>query len=75
MMLTSDDPSTDGVRCEEPGIKAYLVKPVRQQELQEAISEIGHQLKLAVKDGDVSMIERKLKELASYLGHMKVVYE
>ena len=75
MMPTSDDPSRDWAGCREPGIKAYLVNPVREEELGEPISEIGRQLKLAAEDRDVIMIECKLKELASYLGHLKVVYE
>ena len=38
MMLTSGGQRGDAARCEELGISAYLLKPVRQAELREAIS-------------------------------------
>ena len=37
LMLTSDRQQGDGQRCRELGIAAYLVKPVRQAELRDAI--------------------------------------
>jgi PAS domain S-box-containing protein len=37
MMLTSAGQRGDGARCRELGISAYLVKPIRQSELLEAI--------------------------------------
>jgi CheY-like chemotaxis protein len=39
MMLTSDDRSASIQRCREAGIAAYLVKPVTQPDLFDAISE------------------------------------
>ncbi|HZY63989.1 MAG TPA: response regulator [Edaphobacter sp.] len=40
MMLTSGGQRGDAARCGELGISAYLVKPVRQAELREAISRV-----------------------------------
>jgi PAS domain S-box-containing protein len=37
MMLTSDDCSGDVARCEQLGIEGYLLKPVKQSELLDAI--------------------------------------
>jgi two-component system sensor histidine kinase/response regulator len=45
MMLTSGGQRGDAARCGELGIAAYLLKPVRQNELREAISRV-----LQVKD-------------------------
>lgn len=60
MMLTSGGQRGDAARCGELGISAYLVKPVRQAELREAISRV-----LAPKDhiGVAPMItERVLQD-------------
>jgi CheY-like chemotaxis protein len=60
MMLTSGGQRGDAARCGELGISAYLVKPVRQAELREAISRV-----LAPKDhiGAAPMItERVLQD-------------
>jgi two-component system, sensor histidine kinase and response regulator len=38
MMLTSFDQKGDAVRCRKLGVAAYLVKPIRQFELREAIA-------------------------------------
>jgi two-component system, sensor histidine kinase and response regulator len=40
MMLTSGGQRGDAVRCGELGIAAYLLKPVRQSELREAIARV-----------------------------------
>jgi two-component system sensor histidine kinase/response regulator len=40
MMLTSAGHSGDAVRCRELGISAYLLKPIRQSELREAIARV-----------------------------------
>ena len=40
MMLTSGDQRGDAQRCEELGIAAYLLKPIRQAELREAIARV-----------------------------------
>jgi signal transduction histidine kinase/CheY-like chemotaxis protein len=45
MMLTSGGERGDGSRCRELRISAYLVKPIQQAELQEAIlTVLGHKL-------------------------------
>jgi PAS domain S-box-containing protein len=38
MMLTSLDRNTDAARCEELGVSAYLLKPIKQSELFDAIA-------------------------------------
>jgi signal transduction histidine kinase/DNA-binding response OmpR family regulator len=40
MMLTSGGQRGDAQRCEELGIAAYLLKPIRQAELREAIARV-----------------------------------
>ena len=42
MMLTSGGQRGDAARCAELGISAYLLKPVRQAELREAIARVLH---------------------------------
>ena len=42
MMLTSGGRKGDAARCRELGIAAYLIKPVREAELREAILSILH---------------------------------
>lgn len=40
MMLTSAGHRGDGQRCKELGVSAYLLKPIRQSELREAIARV-----------------------------------
>ena len=40
MMLTSAGHRGDAARCEELGVAAYLLKPIRQSELREAIARV-----------------------------------
>jgi PAS domain S-box-containing protein len=40
MMLTSAGHRGDGARCQELGVAAYLLKPIRQSELREAIVRV-----------------------------------
>lgn len=40
MMLTSAGHRGDGARCVELGVSAYLLKPIRQSELREAIARV-----------------------------------
>jgi len=40
MMLTSGGHRGDATRCEELGVAAYLLKPIRQAELREAMSRV-----------------------------------
>jgi len=42
MMLTSGGRKGDAARCRELGIAAYLIKPVREAELREAILSVLH---------------------------------
>jgi signal transduction histidine kinase/CheY-like chemotaxis protein/HAMP domain-containing protein len=40
MMLTSAGHRGDGARCQQLGVSAYLLKPIRQSELREAIARV-----------------------------------
>src|SRR5258707_9368246 len=40
MMLTSAGHRGDAARCQELGVAAYLLKPIRQSELREAIARV-----------------------------------
>jgi two-component system sensor histidine kinase/response regulator len=42
MMITSGGQRGDAARCEELGVAAYLIKPVRQAELREVVIRILH---------------------------------
>ena len=55
MMLTSAGHRGDAVRCQELGVAAYLLKPIRQSELREAIARV-----LGAKDqkGAIPLITR-----------------
>src|SRR5260370_5680383 len=53
MMLTSGSQRGDAARCGELGISAYLLKPVRQSELREAIARV---LSTKERAGDIPMI-------------------
>jgi len=55
MMLTSGGQRGDAQRCEQLGIAAYLLKPVRQSELREAIVRV---LSATTATGANSMITR-----------------
>jgi two-component system sensor histidine kinase/response regulator len=56
MMLTSGGQRGDAARCRELGISAYLTKPVRQWELQEAIlSVLGMEQQ---NDGNMRLLTR-----------------
>jgi MHYT domain (predicted integral membrane sensor domain) len=59
MMLTSGGQRGDAARCGEMGISGYLVKPVRQAELREAISRV---LRSKQQIGDVPMITQSVLE-------------
>jgi two-component system sensor histidine kinase/response regulator len=53
MMLTSGGQRGDAARCEELGISAYLLKPVRQAELRDAISRV---LQSSEREGKRGMV-------------------
>ena len=59
MMLTSGGQRGDAARCGELGIAAYLLKPVRQSELRDAIARV---LGAKERAGATSMITRKTLE-------------
>ena len=51
LMLTSDDFSITTARLREPGIHAYLVKPIRRQDLYEAIADARAEVSSAKSNG------------------------
>ena len=55
MMLTSAGHRGDGARCQNLGVAAYLLKPIRQSELGVAI---GRVLGARVKDGEIPLVTR-----------------
>jgi CheY-like chemotaxis protein len=55
MMLTSAGHRGDGARCHELGVSAYLLKPVRQSELREAIARV---LGAPVQEGLIPLVTR-----------------
>jgi CheY-like chemotaxis protein len=57
MMLTSAGHRGDAARCEELGVSAYLLKPIRQSELWEAVVRI---LGAKEQEGAVPLITRYL---------------
>ena len=60
MMLTSDDCNSTMARCRENGIKAHLIKPVRQADLLESIKRVL-----------LEAPEQAQQTLARALGHTK----
>jgi two-component system, sensor histidine kinase and response regulator len=55
MMLTSAGHRGDAARCQQLGIAAYLLKPVRQSELREAIARV---LGAKEQEGSIPLITR-----------------
>jgi two-component system, sensor histidine kinase and response regulator len=55
MMLTSAGHRGDAARCQELGVSAYLLKPIRQSELREAIARV---LGAREHDGAIPLITR-----------------
>jgi len=55
MMLTSAGHRGDAARCEELGISAYLLKPIRQSELRVAVTQV---LGTKEKEGTTPLITR-----------------
>jgi PAS domain S-box-containing protein len=55
MMLTSAGHRGDGARCQELGVSAYLLKPIRQSELREAIARV---LGARTQDGAIPLVTR-----------------
>src|SRR5437899_10906589 len=55
MMLTSAGHRGDAARCQELGVAAYLLKPIRQSELREAIARV---LGAREQKGAIALITR-----------------
>jgi CheY-like chemotaxis protein len=55
MMLTSAGHRGDAARCQELGVAAYLLKPIRQSELREAIARV---LGAREQDGAIPLLTR-----------------
>ena len=55
MMLTSAGHRGDALRCKELGVSAYLLKPIRQSELREAIARV---LGAREQEGAIPLITR-----------------
>ena len=55
MMLTSAGHRGDAARCQELGVAAYLLKPIRQSELREAIARV---LGAREQEGEIPLITR-----------------
>jgi two-component system, sensor histidine kinase and response regulator len=55
MMLTSAGHRGDAARCQELGVAAYLLKPIRQSELREAIARV---LGAREQDGVIPLVTR-----------------
>jgi len=71
MMLTSGGQRGDAQRCGELGISAYLLKPVRQVELREAITRV---LSAQEKPAEAAMITRyTLREQAGANTMLKIL--
>jgi len=55
MMLTSAGHRGDAARCQELGVSAYLLKPIRQSELREAVARV---LGAREHDGAIPLVTR-----------------
>ena len=55
MMLTSAGHRGDAARCQELGVSAYLLKPIRQSELREAIARV---LGAREQEGAIPLVTR-----------------
>ena len=55
MMLTSAGHRGDAARCQQLGVSAYLLKPIRQSELREAVARV---LGAREQDGAIPLITR-----------------
>jgi len=71
MMLTSAGHQGDATRCQELGVAAYLLKPIRQSELREAIARA---LGAAEKKGAIPLITRfSLRDARDPAGVLRVL--
>jgi PAS domain S-box-containing protein len=71
MMLTSAGHRGDAARCQELGVSAYLLKPIRQSELREAIARV---LGAREHDGAIPLITRfSLQDAREPDAHLSVL--
>jgi CheY-like chemotaxis protein len=71
MMLTSAGHRGDALRCQELGVAAYLLKPIRRSELREAIARA---LGAGEKTGVISLITRhSLQGARGPMGSLRVL--
>jgi signal transduction histidine kinase/DNA-binding response OmpR family regulator/uncharacterized membrane protein affecting hemolysin expression len=71
MMLTSAGHRGDAARCKQLGVAAYLLKPIRQSELREAIACV---LGVRTQEGAIPLITRfSLHDAAESSGRLRVL--
>jgi signal transduction histidine kinase/CheY-like chemotaxis protein/uncharacterized membrane protein affecting hemolysin expression len=71
MMLTSAGHRGDAARCKQLGVAAYLLKPIRQSELREAIACV---LGVRSQEGAIPLITRfSLHDAAESSGRLRVL--
>src|SRR5258705_2294129 len=71
MMLTSAGHRGDAARCQELGVAAYLLKPIRQSELREAIARV---LGAKEQKGAIPLLTRySLKDARDPLSTLRVL--
>jgi CheY-like chemotaxis protein len=71
MMLTSAGHRGDAARCLELGVAAYLLKPIRQSELREAIARV---LEANSEEGAIALITRfSLHDARDPAAHFRIV--
>jgi CheY-like chemotaxis protein len=71
MMLTSAGHRGDAARCQELGVAAYLLKPIRRSELREAIARV---LGAGEKTGAIPLITRhSLQDARGPMGSLRVL--
>ncbi len=71
MMLTSAGHRGDAARCQELGVSAYLLKPIRQSELREAVARV---LGAKEQKGAIPLITRySLQDVREPSGSLRVL--
>jgi PAS domain S-box-containing protein len=71
MILTSAGHRGDAARCQELGVSAYLLKPVRQSELRQAIALV---LRSREQEGPITLITRfSLQDVPSPAAFLRVL--